>query len=67
MAGERKREASMHGEQQDRREKGADVCGQWLRYKNIEESRVVSDVQIASDALIVLVVYQNRGYAHLIY
>ena len=43
------------------------VCGQWLRYKNIEESKVVSDVQIASDALIVLVAYQNRGYAHLIY
>lgn len=57
----------MHGEQQDRRKKGADVCGQWLRYQNVEQSRVVSDVQIASDALIVLVVYQNRGYAHLIY
>jgi intracellular sulfur oxidation DsrE/DsrF family protein len=43
------------------------VCGQWLRYKNIEESKVVSDVQIAADALIVVVAYQNRGYAHLIY
>lgn len=42
------------------------VCGQWLRHKNIEESKVISDVQIATDALIVLVAYQNRGYAHLI-
>lgn len=41
------------------------LCGQWLQYKKIAESKVVSDVTIASDAFIVLVTYQNRGFARM--
>ncbi len=41
------------------------LCGRWLQYKKIEASKVAPDVKVATDALIVLVTYQNRGYARM--
>jgi len=39
------------------------VCGQNLRAENIDFKRISPDVTIASDALIVLITFQNQGYA----
>lgn len=39
------------------------ACGQNLIAANIDPATISPDVQVASDALLVLMVYQNRGYA----
>jgi intracellular sulfur oxidation DsrE/DsrF family protein len=39
------------------------VCGQNLIAENIDPSTISRDVTVASDALIVLMAYQNDGYA----
>jgi len=39
------------------------ACGQNLIAENIDPAILSPDVQVASDALLVLMVYQNRGYA----
>ena len=39
------------------------VCGQNLLAENIDPKIISSDVAVASDALIVLMTYQNDGYA----
>ncbi len=39
------------------------VCGQNLAFDNIDPKTLTRDVTIASDALIVLMTYQNKGYA----
>jgi len=39
------------------------ACGQSLMAARIDAATISPDVQVASDALIVLMVYQNRGYA----
>jgi intracellular sulfur oxidation DsrE/DsrF family protein len=39
------------------------VCGQNLAAENIDPKTITPDVAIASDALIVLMTYQNKGYA----
>ncbi|MGH2647491.1 MAG: DsrE family protein [Ginsengibacter sp.] len=39
------------------------VCGQNLLAENIEAKTISPDVNVASDALIVLMTYQNEGYA----
>lgn len=41
------------------------VCGQQLLFENIDTKTLCKDVSIASDALIVLMTYQNDGYALL--
>jgi intracellular sulfur oxidation DsrE/DsrF family protein len=41
------------------------VCGQNLAYDKVDPKTLTPDVQIATDALIVLMTYQNRGYALL--
>jgi len=41
------------------------VCGQNLASDHIDPKTLSPDVTVASDALIVLIVYQNRGYALL--
>ncbi|MDB5223798.1 MAG: sulfur reduction protein DsrE [Chitinophagaceae bacterium] len=39
------------------------VCGQNLLGENIDPKTISKDVTVASDALIVLMAYQNEGYA----
>lgn len=39
------------------------VCGQNLIGENIDPKNISADVAVASDALIVLMTYQNEGYA----
>ncbi len=39
------------------------VCGQNLLAENIDIKKISRDVAIASDALMVLMTYQNQGYA----
>jgi intracellular sulfur oxidation DsrE/DsrF family protein len=39
------------------------ACGQNLIAENIDPAILSPDVQVASDALLVLMVFQNRGYA----
>ncbi len=39
------------------------VCGQNLAFANIGLATLSPDVTLASDALIVLITYQNKGYA----
>ena len=39
------------------------VCGQNLLAENIDAKTICPDVEVASDALIVLMTYQNNGYA----
>jgi intracellular sulfur oxidation DsrE/DsrF family protein len=39
------------------------VCGQNLAAENIDPTTITPDVTVASDALIVLMEYQNKGYA----
>lgn len=39
------------------------VCGQNLAAENIDPATISPDVTVASDALIVLMEYQNKGYA----
>jgi intracellular sulfur oxidation DsrE/DsrF family protein len=39
------------------------VCGQQMRIDGITPAMLGPDVTVASDALIVLITYQNRGYA----
>ncbi|MDB5199787.1 MAG: sulfur reduction protein DsrE [Chitinophagaceae bacterium] len=39
------------------------VCGQNLLGENIDPKTISKDVSVASDALIVLMTYQNNGYA----
>ena len=39
------------------------VCGQNLAFENIDPKTLTPDVTVASDALIVLMTYQNDGYA----
>jgi intracellular sulfur oxidation DsrE/DsrF family protein len=41
------------------------VCGQFLHFRQIDPAKVVSDVQLATGAMLVNVSYQNRGYALL--
>lgn len=41
------------------------VCGQNLIAEHIEPATLAPQVRVASDALIVLITYQNRGYALL--
>ena len=41
------------------------VCGQNLAGDNIDPATLVPEVAVASDALIVLMTYQNQGYALL--
>ena len=41
------------------------VCGQYLAGEKIEPKTLSRDVTVASDALIVLITYQNKGYALL--
>ncbi len=41
------------------------VCGQYLASENIDRATLSPDVAVASGALIVLMTYQNRGYALL--
>jgi len=41
------------------------VCGQNLAFDRIDPATLVPEVSVASDALIVLITYQNRGYALL--
>lgn len=41
------------------------VCGQNLAFENFDKSTLSQDVVIASDALIVLMTFQNLGYALL--
>ena len=41
------------------------VCGQNLAADNVDPATLVPEVRVASDALIVLITYQNRGYALL--
>jgi intracellular sulfur oxidation DsrE/DsrF family protein len=43
------------------------ACGQNLLSENIDLKTISSDVTVASDALIVLMTYQNEGYALLNY
>lgn len=47
------------------KQKGAEVliCGQQMRIDGITPAMLLPDVTVASDALIVLMTYQNRGYA----
>ena len=47
------------------KKKGAEVlvCGQQMRIDGITQAMLSPDVTVASDALIVLMTYQNRGYA----
>jgi intracellular sulfur oxidation DsrE/DsrF family protein len=49
------------------KEKGVEVfvCGQNLIADDVNPKTLSSDVAVASDALIVLMTYQNRGYALL--
>ena len=39
------------------------VCGQYLAAEKIEPKTLVPNVTVASDALLVLIHYQNNGYA----
>jgi intracellular sulfur oxidation DsrE/DsrF family protein len=41
------------------------VCGQNLAFEKIDPRTLTPDVTIASDALLVLMTYQNKGYALL--
>src|SRR6185295_191221 len=41
------------------------VCGQQLAFDGTDAKTLTSDVKVASDALIVLMTYQNQGYALL--
>ena len=41
------------------------VCGQYLAFAGIDPAALTKDVTVASDALIVLMQYQNDGYALL--
>ena len=41
------------------------VCGQYLAAEHIDPATLSRDVTVASDALIVLITYQNDGYAVL--
>jgi intracellular sulfur oxidation DsrE/DsrF family protein len=41
------------------------VCGQNLHDAHVDPDHVLSDVKVATDALIVLATYQNSGYALL--
>lgn len=41
------------------------VCGQNMAFANIEPQMISPLVQVASDALIVLMTYENKGYALL--
>jgi intracellular sulfur oxidation DsrE/DsrF family protein len=41
------------------------VCGQNLAFEHIDPKQLCGDVVIASDALIVLMTYQNNGFALL--
>jgi intracellular sulfur oxidation DsrE/DsrF family protein len=39
------------------------VCGQYLVGEKIDPKTLTPDVQLAADALLVLMQYQNKGYA----
>ena len=39
------------------------VCGQYLAGEKIDPKTLAPDVQLAADALLVLMQYQNKGYA----
>jgi intracellular sulfur oxidation DsrE/DsrF family protein len=41
------------------------VCGQYLAGEKIDPKTLTRDVTIAADALLVLMEYQNKGYALL--
>lgn len=43
------------------------VCGQYLLGENIDFKTISPDVTVASDALIVLLTFQNEGYALMSY
>jgi intracellular sulfur oxidation DsrE/DsrF family protein len=39
------------------------VCGQYLAAEKIDPKTIMPDVMLAADALLVLIQYQNEGYA----
>jgi len=39
------------------------VCGQYVAAETIEPKSLVPEVTVAADALLVLIHYQNNGYA----
>jgi intracellular sulfur oxidation DsrE/DsrF family protein len=39
------------------------VCGQYLASEKIDPKTLTPDVKLAADALLVLMEYQNKGYA----
>jgi intracellular sulfur oxidation DsrE/DsrF family protein len=39
------------------------VCGQYLAAQKIDPKTLTADVTVAADALLVLIQYQNKGYA----
>ncbi len=41
------------------------VCGQYLDGEKIDQKTLTTDVTLAADALLVLMEYQNKGYALL--
>ena len=41
------------------------VCGQYLAAEKIDPKSVVPEITLAADALLVLMHYQNHGYALL--
>ena len=41
------------------------MCGQYLAAEKIEPKSLVPEVTLAADALLVLIHYQNYGYALL--
>ena len=41
------------------------VCGQYLAAEKIEPATLTPDVTLAADALLILISYQNKGYALL--
>ena len=43
------------------------VCGQNMAFDHVDPAAISKDVKVASDALIVLMTFQNDGYAVLEY
>ncbi len=43
------------------------VCGQYLAGEKIDPKTLTRDVTVAADALLVLMQYQNKGFALMIF
>jgi intracellular sulfur oxidation DsrE/DsrF family protein len=41
------------------------VCGQYLAVEKVEPRTLLPEVSVAADVLLVLIHYQNNGYASL--